>query len=204
MTDSRSLRASQRPSSQKRIVAAAYLCFERRGIESTRIEDIAREAGVTRPTVYRYFKRGKIDIVDLISAEESRKIHEEVNRRLIRGQAFEDLVVETLVLVVRIAIQNRFVRRIVSFHEFRADSDSVAGEMNRLHRQWWSPLMEQAAQRGEIADDLDLEEILNWLMLVQRMLLMRLQSGPIDDAQLRRLIRRFVVEPLLAWSRSRS
>lgn len=91
-------------SSYERIVRASYLCFERHGIERTSIEDIAREAGVTRPTVYRYFKGGKIDIVDMISSEESRKIHAEVRKRLVRGKTFEELLVEALVLVVRLAI----------------------------------------------------------------------------------------------------
>jgi AcrR family transcriptional regulator len=188
-------------SSYERIVRASYLCFERHGIERTSIEDIAREAGVTRPTVYRYFKGGKIDIVDMISSEESRKIHAEVRKRLVRGKTFEELLVEALVLVVRLAIQNPYVRRILSYHEFQAEAVSLEGEMHRLHREWWGPLLEHAAQRGELAGDLDIDEILVWLTLTQNMLLMRLDSAEISDGELRRLVRRFVVDPLLARNR---
>src|SRR5579863_622679 len=150
------------PSSYERIVRAAYLCFERHGIDHTTIEDIAREAGVTRPTVYRYFKGGKLDIVDLISSEESRKVNAEVRKRLVRGKPFEELVTDALVLVVRIAIQNPYVRRILSYREFQAEADAVDGDMHRLHRQWWGPLLEHAAERGELAADLEVDEILVW------------------------------------------
>lgn len=39
-----------------RIVQAALACVKRWGIEKVTLNDIAREAGVTRPTVYSYFK----------------------------------------------------------------------------------------------------------------------------------------------------
>ena len=183
-------------SSYERIVRAAYKCFERNGIEGTSIEDIAREAGVTRPTVYRYF-RGKIQIVDLISAEESRKVNAEVRKRLVRGQKFDELVTEALILIVRIAIENPYVRRILAYREFEAEATSSTSELHRMHRQLWGPLLEHAAERDEVAKDLDIDETLVWLTLSQRMLLTRLESGPMDDVELRRLIRRFIVEPLL-------
>lgn len=189
--------SSKEPSSYERIIRAAYMCFERYGIDRTSIEDIAREAGVTRPTVYRYFK-GKLDIVDLISSEESRKVNAEVRKRLVRGQPFATRVTEALLLVVRIAIKNPYIRRTLSYREFQAEADSLDSDMHRLHRQWWGPLLEHAAERGELASDLDIDEILVWFTLTQRMLLMRLESGPITDEELRRLIGRFVVEPLLA------
>jgi len=187
----------QQTNSYERIVRAAYMCFERYGVERTSIEDIAREAGVTRPTVYRYF-RGKMQIVDLISAEESRKVNAEVRKRLVRGQKFEDLVTDALLLIVRIAIENPYVRRILAYREFEAEAESGTSELHRMHREWWGPLLEHAAERGELATDLDIDEILVWITLSQRMLLTRLESGPIEDADLRRLIRRFIVQPLLA------
>lgn len=182
--------------SYERVVRAAYKCFERNGIDRTSIEDIAREAGVTRPTVYRYF-RGKVQIVDLISAEESRKVNAEVRKRLVRGQKFDDLVTDALLLIVRIAVENPYVSRILQYREFEAEATSSTSELHRMHRQWWGSLLEHAAERNEVAKDLDIDEVLVWLTLSQRMLLTRLESGPMDDDELRRLIRRFIVEPLL-------
>jgi AcrR family transcriptional regulator len=187
----------QTTNSYERIVRAAYKCFERFGVERTSIEDIAREAGVTRPTVYRYF-RSKVDIVDLISAEESRKVSIEVRKRLIRGRPFEDLVSDAVLLIARIAIENPYVRRILAYRELEAVAESRTSEMHKLQRDLWGPMLEHAAERGELAGDLGIDEVLVWMTLTQRMLLTRLESGPMEDGDLRRLIRRFIVEPLLA------
>lgn len=40
---------------QTRIVEAAITCVKRWGVEKVSLNDIAKEAGVTRPTVYSYF-----------------------------------------------------------------------------------------------------------------------------------------------------
>ncbi len=40
---------------QQRILAAAITCVKQWGVEKTSLNDIAKQAGVTRPTVYRYF-----------------------------------------------------------------------------------------------------------------------------------------------------
>jgi len=187
----------QATNSYERVVRAAYKCFERYGVERASIEDIAREAGVTRPTVYRYF-RSKVDIVDLISTEESRKVNIEVRKRLVRGRPFEETVTEALLLIVRIAIENPYVRRILAYRELEAVAESSTSEMHKLQRNLWGPMLEHAAERGELANDIDIDEILVWMTLTQRMLLTRLESGPLEDTELRRLIRRFIVEPLLA------
>jgi AcrR family transcriptional regulator len=40
---------------QNKIIDAAILCVKRWGVEKVNLNDIAKEAGVTRPTVYSYF-----------------------------------------------------------------------------------------------------------------------------------------------------
>jgi len=40
---------------QQRILDAAIECVQQWGVEKTNLNDIAKQAGVTRPTVYRYF-----------------------------------------------------------------------------------------------------------------------------------------------------
>src|SRR5690554_1573275 len=54
---------------QKILLRAAVECFTTRGIKATTIEDIAKEANVTRRTVYRYFN-GKSDILAALIATE--------------------------------------------------------------------------------------------------------------------------------------
>ncbi|MBH0776618.1 TetR/AcrR family transcriptional regulator [Nocardia bovistercoris] len=44
----------------EQILDAAYVCFTRHGVRRTTMDDIAREAGMSRPAVYQYV-RGKDD-----------------------------------------------------------------------------------------------------------------------------------------------
>ena len=48
---------------RERILAATVVCLGRYGIAKTTVDDAAREAGVARATVYRYFPDGKEQLI---------------------------------------------------------------------------------------------------------------------------------------------
>jgi AcrR family transcriptional regulator len=50
--------------SGERLMQATFACVARYGIAKTTVEDVAREAGVSRATVYRQFPGGKDQLVD--------------------------------------------------------------------------------------------------------------------------------------------
>ena len=49
---------------RQRIVEATYACVARRGVAKTTIEDVAREAGMSRATVYRAFPGGRDELIN--------------------------------------------------------------------------------------------------------------------------------------------
>ena len=49
---------------RQRIVEATYACIARRGMAKTTVEDAAREAGLSRATVYRTFPGGRDELID--------------------------------------------------------------------------------------------------------------------------------------------
>jgi len=49
---------------RQRIVEASYACVARRGMAKTTVEDVAREAGLSRATVYRTFPGGRDELID--------------------------------------------------------------------------------------------------------------------------------------------
>lgn len=55
-----------RPSTRQRILEATYVCVARWGLAKTTLEDAAREAGVSRATVYRHFPGGRDELVDAV------------------------------------------------------------------------------------------------------------------------------------------
>ncbi|MBA2933851.1 TetR/AcrR family transcriptional regulator [Sphingomonas sp. CGMCC 1.13654] len=184
-------------STGERVLAAAHACFERYGVPKTTIEDIARETGVSRPTVYKYHN-GKDAILEELSRREVLKVNAEVRAGLVRREGFADFLTEALFLVIRIAGGNAYIRRLLEAHDFQLAAMDPASAMFRMQRDWWRGPLAHAAERGELAPDLDTDEIVTWLGHSQRMLLVHAENSAVDDVALRRMIRRFVVAPLLA------
>lgn len=55
---------------RQRILAATYVCVARWGLSKTTVEDAAREAGLSRATVYRYFPGGREQLIhDVVTWE---------------------------------------------------------------------------------------------------------------------------------------
>jgi len=51
---------------RQRILEATYACVARWGLSKTTVEDAAREAGLSRATVYRYFPGGREELIDAV------------------------------------------------------------------------------------------------------------------------------------------
>ena len=67
------VRGRHQAGSTERLLQATFACVARYGIGKTTIEDVAREAGVSRATVYRQFPGGKDQLVsDTIRWESTR------------------------------------------------------------------------------------------------------------------------------------
>lgn len=180
-----------------KIVDGARRCFERYGIEKTTIEDIAKAAGVSRPTVYKFFG-GKMDIVDCIGFAELDKIQDVVRSRVERQSNFADMTTEAIVASVQVASGNPYIRRFVEDLEVSAQSQLPTSPYQEQARHRWESVMQRAQASGELAADLEPADVVNWLSRNQVMLLRVLDQFGGDEDRLRHMVRRFVVEPLLA------
>ena len=82
-----------------RICQAALECFLRLGIQRTTMTDIAREAGITRPTLYKHFKN-KADVLFTSIDNEALQFALAVVAHARTFDALEERIVETIVYVV--------------------------------------------------------------------------------------------------------
>jgi AcrR family transcriptional regulator len=71
---------------QQRILDAAIECVQQWGVEKTNLNDIAKQAGVTRPTVYRYFASRD----DVLSAALLQSAHGLAQRLIAHVDRFKD------------------------------------------------------------------------------------------------------------------
>tara|TARA_R110001606_G_scaffold216728_1_gene364613 strand:- start:346 stop:957 length:612 start_codon:yes stop_codon:yes gene_type:complete len=183
----------------ERLIRAAYDCFQKFGIKKTTIEDIADRAKVTRPTVYRYFQ-GKDDLIRHLCELEVLKVNREVKARIGKRKEFAERLTEALLVTVRVASKNRFVRIIIESPSHLSRSADPGSPDYFANRSVWGPTLDHGIAQGHLAGDLSVDTIASWLTLSESMLLIKVDSKSFSDEELREFIRRFVVDPILPKS----
>jgi AcrR family transcriptional regulator len=182
---------------EDKIIAAARHCFETAGVPKTRVEDIASQAGVSRQTVYKYFT-GKEEIVDRIGHLEMVKVNQIIRARMTREHGFADKITEAIALSIEVSRENPYLMRVVR------DSDLMprySGNQEALYiwqRTQWHGLIDHARRTSELAEDLHLDQIVQWILMSQLMLMLAYERLSIANDDLRAFVRRFIVEPLLS------
>lgn len=77
---------------EERILDAVLVCIARWGLAKTGLDDVGREAGVSRATVYRAFPGGKDAVVAAVARNELARFFAAVDRRLVSAGTLEDLL----------------------------------------------------------------------------------------------------------------
>jgi AcrR family transcriptional regulator len=77
----------------QRVVDATLRCVARWGLAKTTLDDIAREAGCSRATVYRLFPGGKDALIEAVAAAEVGRFFAALAARLDEAATLEELLV---------------------------------------------------------------------------------------------------------------
>ena len=80
----------------ERIVDATLRCVARWGIAKTTVDDVAREAGVGRATLYRLFPGGRDALLDTVVLTETARFFDRLDARVAAVDTLEDLLVEAV------------------------------------------------------------------------------------------------------------
>jgi AcrR family transcriptional regulator len=85
-------------SQEERITDAALRCFARWGVAKTTLEDVGREAGYSRATVYRFFPGGKDALVDTVARREVTRFLEGIAARIetVADRGLEEVLVAAM------------------------------------------------------------------------------------------------------------
>lgn len=169
----------------ERILDAAAQLFVEQGIGRPGMEDIARAAGCSRATVYRYFEN-KPALLRAFVHREARDVIELVARQLAHSADRRDVVVEAVVATLA-AVRSR--------PHLEPWYTGGATDLLEVFRE--SPVITALASTfmspngGEPDADLG-----RWLLRVVMSFLREPGDSPEDE---RRLVERFVA-PLVAWA----
>jgi AcrR family transcriptional regulator len=196
----RAVTAVDRPDTERHevIVAAATTCFRRWGYVRTRMEDIAKEAGIARPALYRYFSGKDALLLEVIVRhieDRGRQLHRVLPcegpagplllRALQWGAEVTDdrEVIET---ILGVEVMHDTARLI-------AESERVADAMS----DYWRPYLEHARVTGALRDGVEPDEAVRWLTYIRFTFLSLPELVPPPD-QVEGYLRTYVVSAIVA------
>src|SRR5438105_15697071 len=136
------------------IYGAALASFERHGVRRTLMEDVAREAGVSRPTIYYYFPDKDALVLEVI-VRQVREIHRRIREQIDPVGGLEAMI-EASLTTIRLSGENQYLQLLTQpdsagLTARLAESDIVMG----LQRELWYPVLEAAGDRRELRADPD-------------------------------------------------
>src|ERR1700739_3648296 len=134
------------------IVQAAYTCFRKQGLQKATIVDIAKMAGVSRSTIYEYF-RDKPAIVEACAEHASEQFYRQMSTAMDRGSSLEDKLSRAAVFVTQ-------ARRVIASEKY-FDEEAIsllltkdAAVLLRECVDFLAPHLAAARLTGEVRKDL--------------------------------------------------
>jgi AcrR family transcriptional regulator len=88
------------------VEAAALRCLARRGLRRTTLDDVAREAGCSRATIYRVFPGGKDVLMAAAATHEIDRVLDQLARQLDEATSLVDALVVAMMGATRAAFGN--------------------------------------------------------------------------------------------------
>lgn len=139
------------------ILLAAAKTFFAKGFEGTKMEDIAKAAGIGKGTVYEYFESKQHLFEEMVT--HNREIHlKNIQKALAKGETFREK------FIFLALYQTSFVKEHFFIFDLLGKSKLMAREMGAvmmdLHVRvtfFIKNVLDEAVQKGELRSDLDTE-----------------------------------------------
>jgi AcrR family transcriptional regulator len=179
------------------VLRAAERCIGRHGIRKTTMDDIAKEAGISRPSIYRYFA-DREQLLIALTTEHSRALTTKARAFIAKQEDFQSALVEGILYLADHGRRDPFTRFLVSDEggelgmHIRTDETIVS-----LTRDFWDPFLDDALARGLMRSDLPRDTVHSWLGNLGLMVMSLLDQRPERIASVREMLQIFVVPALM-------
>lgn len=182
---------------RERLLNAAESCFERFGLRRTTIDDVAREAKVSRSTVYRYFD-GRGDLIVGAYMRESAAVNEKVKALMREPGPFGERVVEAMMRSIDAIRAGKYLPLMLTPEGALLASKAVTASSAFFEssRETMGPFLEQAKRDREVREDLELDDFIEWTLRLIFSFAMFDSPEARDRASLRRLIAELLIPSL--------
>lgn len=147
-----------REEKQRAIALASVEIFGEKGFERTRMEDVAKAAGIGKGTVYEYFKT-KDELMEgavmALFADMVGELMPDINSESSATEILTSTLENSLASIKAYLFAYRFLLEYM-IHDSRSECrHSFLTEMLSGYRQWLSELLQRGMATGEFRSDLD-------------------------------------------------
>jgi AcrR family transcriptional regulator len=160
--------------------------------------DIAREAGVTRQTLYNRFPGGMDTIVAAVIVDEARRVNERARRKVDLEQPAADVLADALVELVLAARRSPYVDVLIRHDALAVTSEVIdrSPGVAEVMSEYWVPILDRLNERGELREGLDIAGLIQWLTFIHVALVARPETFGGARSPTRANLRTYVV-PLI-------
>jgi AcrR family transcriptional regulator len=116
---------------RERLLHATYACIARSGLERTTVEDAAREAGVSRATVYRWFPGGREQLLNETIARQTDEFFVRLAAEVADAETFREVVTRALLSAHRWVADHEVLQRLLDTEAGRL-LPAIVAEMGKL------------------------------------------------------------------------
>lgn len=182
---------------RERLLNAAEVCFEKFGLRRTTIDDVAREAKVSRSTVYRYFD-GRGDLIVGAYMRESEVVNGKLRALLDRPGPFADRLLKATQRTIDSVRSGKYLPLMLSPEGALLVSKAVTAStaFYESTRQTMGPYLEEAQKAGEVRKDLDLDDFNEWMLRIVFSFAMIDSPSGQDAKHIKRLLTTFLLPAL--------
>jgi AcrR family transcriptional regulator len=128
----RHLGTDDRSSQRIRIVDATLVCLARQGVHKTTFDDIARQSGFSRATVYRAFPGGKEAVLAAVVDTELARFFSQLGVALGRATDIEDVLVAGITEAARRLLGHRALAFVCAHEPALVTTHLAFNEMDRV------------------------------------------------------------------------
>ena len=185
------------PALRDRVLAAAYECVARFGIAKTTVEDVVKESGVSRATVYRVFPGGKDELLRAAVSWEMDRFFLRLAEEVVAAPDFASMVERGLTFAHSAVHQHEVLQKVLVTEPERILPLLTTEQDRPLHyiTAFLLPYLERERTAGRVRDGVDLEESADF---VARMILSLIGSRGEWDLADPDAVHQLVREHLLA------
>jgi AcrR family transcriptional regulator len=98
---------------RERILEATFVCVGRYGLGKTTVEDAAKEAGISRATLYRYFPGGRDELINEVIRWETARFFVRLAEAVAGARDFAQLLEEALLFAHRAIEDHEVLQKVL-------------------------------------------------------------------------------------------